>query len=182
MTSSRFMDMQKACATCGAVMRRKKFPGGKWEMPIKFRARKFCSRKCAAAERVIPEAERQTRRTEQGFRWNLAVNFGITPEQYGALFEAQNGCCAICRSSGVKLGVDHCHATGAVRGLLCLSCNAHLGVVEKSDFVRRALEYLQQRSKPSVQASFEFIHKQDRRAALKRARSARPTDAERRAA
>lgn len=63
-------------------------------------------------------------------------------EEYNesAMFEAQNGRCAICRLelfmpyrfSGDPQGarIDHDHKTGKIRGLLCHPCNAILGMYE----------------------------------------------------
>ena len=62
--------------------------------------------------------------------------FGLTPADYDALLAAQGGLCAICRQpetfvgrSGTvhSLAVDHDHATGRVRGLLCVRCNQAIG-------------------------------------------------------
>ena len=59
--------------------------------------------------------------------------YGITVEQYGQMFEKQNGLCKICGEPGIsrRLAVDHCHKTGKVRGLLCWKCNMCLGIFEK---------------------------------------------------
>jgi Recombination endonuclease VII len=43
-----------------------------------------------------------------------------------ALYRLQNGRCAVCPSTE-NLHVDHDHATGLVRGLLCRSCNVREG-------------------------------------------------------
>jgi hypothetical protein len=56
--------------------------------------------------------------------------YGLTGEKYWELYEFQGGVCAICkRAKGIRrrLAVDHDHKTGAVRGLLCGTCNKILG-------------------------------------------------------
>ena len=58
------------------------------------------------------------------------ARYGLTPEQYWALYEAQGGVCYICeRATGKtkRLAVDHSHESGYVRGLLCGICNKILG-------------------------------------------------------
>lgn len=62
-------------------------------------------------------------------------NYGVTLADVEQMIEAQEGRCAICghklNALGDKRGrapqVDHDHATGRVRGVLCFSCNAGLG-------------------------------------------------------
>lgn len=54
--------------------------------------------------------------------------YGMTPRQYQMLFAVQKGMCAICgRKESIALSVDHDHATGSIRGLLCRACNLMLG-------------------------------------------------------
>jgi hypothetical protein len=57
--------------------------------------------------------------------------YGITQEQYIAIFEAQGRRCKICRTdsptSKRKWQIDHCHDTGQIRGILCHNCNVGLG-------------------------------------------------------
>jgi len=63
--------------------------------------------------------------------------YGITTADFEAMLAKQKGKCAICgteRAAAKRrqmLCVDHCHATGRVRGLLCVRCNGHLGWFEK---------------------------------------------------
>ena len=60
--------------------------------------------------------------------------FGLTGDEYDRMVHAQGGVCKICkRPPGTKwnrLAVDHCHTTGHVRSLLCMTCNTTLGRLE----------------------------------------------------
>jgi len=70
--------------------------------------------------------------------------YGITVAEYDALLQKQGGVCAICRKhSKRRLCVDHCHRTGMVRGLLCVSCNLGLGSLKEDQAsLVAALAYL----------------------------------------
>jgi hypothetical protein len=75
----------------------------------------------------------------------LVARYGITEERYQELFVQQKGCCAICdKPSGEKrLHVDHDHATGRVRGLLCYPCNVGIGYLRDDPRkLRAAAQYL----------------------------------------
>lgn len=52
--------------------------------------------------------------------------YNITLDQRNQMILEQDGCCYICQIKG-KLVVDHCHATGKVRKMLCDRCNWTLG-------------------------------------------------------
>jgi hypothetical protein len=64
----------------------------------------------------------------------LMRTYGITLQDYNKMFEEQSGCCAICNTHQSEfkqsLSVDHCHATGKVRALLCKFCNTALGMMK----------------------------------------------------
>ena len=77
--------------------------------------------------------------------------FGITPEKYAELFKSQNGTCAICNNpeTATRLGkvkalsVDHCHKSGAIRGLLCSDCNTGIGKLKDDvKILQSAIQYL----------------------------------------
>jgi hypothetical protein len=55
----------------------------------------------------------------------LWEDYGITCQDYWALFRLQKGLCALCKSPPGKrrFDVDHDHETGEIRGLLCRKCN-----------------------------------------------------------
>ncbi len=61
-------------------------------------------------------------------RW-IEKTYGITSEQYWALYETQGGVCWLCRrATGATkmLAVEHDHATGYVRSVACGPCNSTL--------------------------------------------------------
>jgi hypothetical protein len=67
---------------------------------------------------------------------HLKRKFGLTLEQYDEMLAAQEGGCAICSDppeEGKTLHIDHDHATGLVRGLLCQRCNHALGLFREDD-------------------------------------------------
>ena len=76
------------------------------------------------------------------FRWRLKHTYGITLDEYEAMIVLQQGQCAICQQE-LPLEIDHDHATGAVRGLLCRPCNLSIGKFEEDPIrLQRAIDYL----------------------------------------
>ena len=68
--------------------------------------------------------------------------YGLSQKQYEALVERSGGLCEICQEKEVQ-HIDHCHDTGAVRGLLCPQCNHGLGnFQDRVALLNRASEYL----------------------------------------
>lgn len=132
------------CKTCNLAAKAKRYAED--PEPVKERVRRW--------QRENPERlneYRRRRRNEPGVKareraGHLRRKFGITPEQYEAMFVDQRGGCAICGRaprSGSSLHIDHDHDTGAVRALLCFSCNAAIGHLrDDADRVRRVLSYL----------------------------------------
>jgi hypothetical protein len=79
-------------------------------------------------------------------RRHVLRTYGLTPQQYDAMLAAQDGKCAACSDAltpGKATHVDHCHATGRVRGILCNGCNTALGHAQDDPSRLRALaDYL----------------------------------------
>lgn len=75
----------------------------------------------------------------------LLRTYGITQKEREAMNEAQGGLCASCghpptgKGHTSKLFLDHCHATGKIRGLLCHPCNVALGLLRDDPVRIRAL-------------------------------------------
>lgn len=110
-------------------------------------------RDCARMHRV----RRFATNAEQTYNSKLRIWYGLTRSQYDAMLDAQDHRCGVCAkpfqrpvlTSGNRHGprwrplVDHCHATGRVRGLLCTRCNALLGqALESASVLEAAAAYL----------------------------------------
>lgn len=115
---------------------------------------KECDRAAARAYQKRTEQRRRWR-VENPERWSfkqrehMLRRYGLTVEEYADLLAGQDGCCAICKSPDPRtrgrkvFAVDHDHATGAVRGLLCMICNTGIGgLADNPVLVAQALAYL----------------------------------------
>jgi hypothetical protein len=74
----------------------------------------------------------------------LAWNYGIDQAWIDKKIKEQNGRCAICLQPFIETPhVDHCHETKKLRGLLCRTCNAGIGLLkDQFEIVERAAQYL----------------------------------------
>jgi len=85
------------------------------------------------------------------FRGHLKSRYGITLEEYEAMAQKQRNVCAICDQPEKdrykrRLCVDHNHATGEIRGLLCHMCNTGLGkFIDNPVLLNSAAQYLIER-------------------------------------
>lgn len=117
--------IRRKCAKCG-----------------KNRAERFYK---SARGRVCVTCQRaRSRTTNHGAR--IAKTYGITADEYATILAAQQGACAICKQTrSYRLNVDHCHATGRVRGLLCRLCNGRLltAARDKPEVLRAGADYLE---------------------------------------
>jgi hypothetical protein len=74
--------------------------------------------------------------------YHLTRRYGITAAEADHRLALQGGLCAICKTAPAQ-HVDHDHATGAVRALLCFNCNGGLGQFKDDpDVLRAAAEYV----------------------------------------
>lgn len=92
-------------------------------------------------ERYSAERGRRSR-----LKYHLRVHFNLSIEAYETLLSEQPNC-AICdllfdssqRSTQPQL--DHCHATGKIRALLCGRCNTRMAVIDDVDHLTKLLAY-----------------------------------------
>lgn len=79
---------------------------------------------------------------------SLTRSYGLSPQDWDKLFQSQGSKCASCgdiprEGAKRKFHLDHDHSTGAVRGILCHSCNVALGHLKEDQARIQALsEYL----------------------------------------
>lgn len=78
---------------------------------------------------------------------DIFEKYGVTPAEYRAMYRAQGGRCYVCRKadgSSRRLGVDHDHLTGEVRGLVCTgsrdpkTCNRLIAFYTRDALLRAA--------------------------------------------
>lgn len=87
----------------------------------------------------------QDKRHELSRKQRLGAHYRIG--LHAQLLEQQSGLCAICQRPLTKPEghMDHDHNTQRMRGILCVTCNIRLGVIEKAGFphwLGLALAYL----------------------------------------
>lgn len=80
-----------------------------------------------------------------GREYHLRERYGIGQVHVDRILAMQGGKCAGCGKPDPE-HVDHDHATGEVRGLLCFNCNQALGNVrDDARILENLIEYLQAR-------------------------------------
>jgi hypothetical protein len=72
--------------------------------------------------------------------YHLKRRYGLTAEEADTMLEVQGGLCAICKAAPAA-HVDHDHATGRVRALLCFNCNGGLGQFKDNPAALHAAAY-----------------------------------------
>jgi hypothetical protein len=116
------------------------------------RHREVLRRRQAEWRRSHPEQVREMQRRNVRQRIVLKYRYGLDPEVYRAMIASQDGKCAICgeppdpSGSHVRrvLCVDHDHASGEIRGLLCYACNVAIGHFrDNPELMRLAAKYLE---------------------------------------
>lgn len=74
---------------------------------------------------------------------NRRRRYGVTAEAFDAIVSAQGGKCRICGASNPDC-LDHDHATGKFRGVLCNPCNIGLGLFrDDPERIHAAILYLE---------------------------------------
>lgn len=133
---------RKAAASGRTIQRRRQLPPGqKWcpacesaqpiaNFPRNRSARDGLAGYCKPCHNARSKATSE-RLYGGGREYHLRRRYGLTSADVDAMIEAQGGTCATC--AGPAQHVDHDHATGKVRGVLCFNCNQALGNVRDDE-------------------------------------------------
>ena len=132
------------CKRCNLALRARKYAAN--PQPFIDRVKKWQRENPERLNAYRREYRRRPERKAADRDGYLKRKYGMTLEDYERMFEAQGGVCAICgeaRPEERTLHVDHDHATGVIRGLLCFRCNNALGDFrEEYELFQRAADYL----------------------------------------
>jgi len=97
---------------------------------------------------------------------DLRAHYKISLAQRNAMQTKQEGKCAICGRTDVKLVIDHNHTTRKVRGLVCNACNSVIGHChERIEVLVDVAAYLYAELHPEytgVRAEVRFVHDEAR--------------------
>lgn len=108
------------------------------------------ARRLRASERA-----RRLYTTARGRKVHRKWKYGMSTDEVDAMFEAQGRACAICRKQepGTVRGwhIDHDHATGDTRGILCQRCNHLVGnALDDIEILDNAIKYLARSRRPRL--------------------------------
>lgn len=137
---------QKVCSSCQRLKLLSDFPSCKTTGHKDGRSNLCHKCDCAATKEWYTDPTHNRMRRDRSLRFH----YGITSDDYDRLLAAQSGNCAICGCPQPTTGrqrflhVDHDHATGHIRGLLCQHCNHAIGKLKDNPrILTAAIEYLQ---------------------------------------
>lgn len=142
--AERAASLERECNKCGALCKREDLAKGGRRGP-----RAICKpcwnesiknyRLSNTEDRRLVDRAARLRQNERLRRGHMLKRYGLTIAEHDVMHEKQRGLCACCgnpertkesRTGKIRrLSIDHCHATGKVRGLLCGKCNTALGLL-----------------------------------------------------
>jgi hypothetical protein len=134
----------RTCRECGCSDQ-SKFPS--WSR------RRLCYPCLARIQREYRKKRNPDYWTSKDKKYGLKKRYGISVETFTEMIVAQNYRCAICGLDPRTMAhwphhhqvlhVDHDHATGVVRGLLCNHCNRAVGFLrDDASIAQRVLDYI----------------------------------------
>lgn len=132
------------CSACGAADRT---DSGRCRPCVNASARRRSDTKDRTCHCGTPIKDRRHECVRCAFENKLRTLYRTDVETVARMYEAQGRRCEVCRDclpfKGRETHIDHCHATGKVRGILCGECNVGLGRFRDDPVtLSRAAEYV----------------------------------------
>ena len=157
-------EVLKGCTRCGEVKPPSAFHVDRQKKDGRHSICRACAVKSARVRRANPEKRAACIERSRLYKLNnpekyrssvrnatLKAKYGIGLVEFAELLAKQGGACALCGATdpgvswGRNLHVDHDHATGRIRGLLCQPCNTSLGKFKEDPaLLRKAANYIEQ--------------------------------------
>ena len=144
MSKPRRLRDPKQCTSCGAFKARDQFyPHSTAPRGVSSWCKACTNERSRDGQRANPERAKASLRKSK-----LMRDYGLTLDDYAQMLDEQGGGCAICGAvepgGRGRFHIDHCHATGVIRGLLCSRCNVGLGHFgDDAARMRLAIAYLE---------------------------------------
>jgi hypothetical protein len=143
----KYRDMQKKSYNKNIEKRR--IGCRKWYAENKEKVRDYSKKRYAEnSEKILKYGRKYSSEHPEVRLKSKLKGYGLTVAEFNAMVEKQNGVCAVCGKSnlrGARLCVDHKHETGKVRGLLCVHCNAAIGLFcDDINLLASAISYLKE--------------------------------------
>lgn len=120
----------------------------------------FTSKPHASSRRKLPPEELKERRY---WAW-IKRNYGLTQTTFQDLLVKQNHACLVCdRGFTDRPVVDHCHATGRVRGILHRTCNLMLGLCqERIETLDGLIRYIEDECQNNLHSLYAVLYEPER--------------------
>lgn len=138
---------ERECTKCGETKPFSDFPTRRGGRPSSWC--RLCTNRAIREYTRTPEGAAKKKAAQDAWNernpdYHLGHLYGLKPGEFGRMLEDQDGLCAICRQSSEKtLHVDHDHASGEVRELLCSACNLGIGKFKDDPaLLRAAADYI----------------------------------------
>jgi hypothetical protein len=122
---------ERSCPHCGTIVD----PQRRWRGPIS-----YCSRECKEAAYIA-----DGRAAAVSLRAHYRNSYGLTMDEVEVMRAKGCGICGTVEWMGrhSQAHIDHDHATGRVRGVLCHDCNTGLGKFrDDPELLAAAIRYL----------------------------------------
>ncbi len=140
------------CSKCHLALPRNEFRRDKVKSNGLHSHCRICSRQTKEQTRghdqELARARNKRWRDKHKYRRDINSKYGMSIRERQLLLIKQNHKCAICGIPEMemmcRLSIDHCHKTGAVRGLLCKKCNLAIGnMMDNIGILQNAITYLE---------------------------------------